>query len=48
MGMMPYLLEMTEITTLWVHGKVEGESLLEEQIREAGYVVFDHLWSTSR
>jgi hypothetical protein len=39
---------MAEIITLWVHGKVEGESLLEEQIREARYAVFDHLWSTSR
>jgi len=40
--------EMGEDYTLWVHGEVEDESLLEGQRREAGYVVFDHLLSTSR
>jgi len=40
--------EMEEDYTLWVHGKVEDKSLLEEQRKEAGYAVFDHLLSTSR
>jgi hypothetical protein len=40
--------EMEEDYTLWVHGAVEDESLLEGQRREAGYAVFDHLLSTSR
>jgi hypothetical protein len=40
--------EMEEDYTLWVHGEVEDESLLEGQRREAGYAVFDHLLSTSR
>jgi len=40
--------EMGEDYTLWVHGEVEDESLLEGQRREAGYAVFDHLLSTSR
>jgi 4-amino-4-deoxy-L-arabinose transferase-like glycosyltransferase len=40
--------EMEEDYTLWVHGEVENESLLEGQRREAGYAVFDHLLSTSR
>jgi len=40
--------EMEEDYTLWVHGEVEDESLLEEQRKEAGYAVFDHLLSTSR
>jgi hypothetical protein len=39
---------MDEDYTLWVHGEVEDESLLEEQRGEAGYAVFDHLLSTSR
>lgn len=40
--------EMEKDYTLWVHGEVEDESLLEGQRREAGYAVFDHLLSTSR
>ncbi|MFB0536467.1 MAG: hypothetical protein ACETWR_15945 [Anaerolineae bacterium] len=40
--------EMEEDYTLWVHGEVEDESLLEGQRREAGYAVFDHLLPTSR
>jgi 4-amino-4-deoxy-L-arabinose transferase-like glycosyltransferase len=39
---------MDEDYTLWVHGEVEDESLLEGQRREAGYAVFDHLLPTSR
>jgi hypothetical protein len=39
---------MEEDYTLWVHGEVEDESLLEGQKREAGYAVFDHLVPTSR
>jgi hypothetical protein len=39
---------MEEDYTLWVHGEVEDESLLEGQRREAGYAVFDHLLPTSR
>jgi len=40
--------KMEEDYTLWVHGEVENESLLEGQRREAGYAVFDHLLLTSR
>jgi 4-amino-4-deoxy-L-arabinose transferase-like glycosyltransferase len=40
--------EMEEDYTLWVHGEVEDESLLEGQRREAGYAVFDHWLPTSR
>ena len=40
--------EMEEDYTLWVHGEVENEALLEGQRREAGYAVFDHLLLTSR
>jgi hypothetical protein len=40
--------EMEEDYTLWVHGEVGDESLLEGQRSEAGYAVFDHLLSTSR
>jgi hypothetical protein len=40
--------EMEKDYTLWVHGEVEDESLLEEQRKEAGYAVFDHLLPTSR
>ncbi|MFB0536468.1 MAG: hypothetical protein ACETWR_15955 [Anaerolineae bacterium] len=40
--------EMGEDYTLWVHGEIEDESLLEGQRREAGYAVFDHLLPTSR
>jgi len=40
--------KMEEDYTLWVHGEVEDESLLEGQRREAGYAVFDHLLPTSR
>ena len=40
--------EMDEDYTLWVHGEVEDESLLEGQRREARYAVFDHLLPTSR
>jgi hypothetical protein len=40
--------EMEEDYTLWVHGEVEDESLLEGQREEAGYAVFDHLLPTSR
>jgi hypothetical protein len=40
--------EMEEDYTLWVHGEVEDESLLEGQRSEAGYAVFDHLLPTSR
>jgi 4-amino-4-deoxy-L-arabinose transferase-like glycosyltransferase len=40
--------EMEEDYTLWVHGEVEDESVLEGQRGEAGYAVFDHLLSTSR
>jgi hypothetical protein len=40
--------EMEEDYTLWVHGEVEDESLLEGQRREAGYAVFDHLLPTSK
>jgi len=40
--------EMGEDYTLWVHGEVEDESLLEGRRREAGYAVFDHLLPTSR
>jgi hypothetical protein len=40
--------EMGEDYTLWVHGEVEDESLLEGQRREAGYAVFDHQLPTSR
>jgi hypothetical protein len=39
---------MEEDYTLWVHGEVEDESLLEEQRKETGYAVFDHWLSTSR
>ncbi|MFB0536466.1 MAG: ArnT family glycosyltransferase [Anaerolineae bacterium] len=39
--------EMDEDYTLWMHGEVEDESLLEGQRKEAGYAVFDHLLSTS-
>ena len=42
------LVEMEEDYTLWVHGEVEDESLLEGQRREASYAVFDHLLPTSR
>ncbi len=42
------LKEMGEDYTLWVHGEVEDESLLEGQREEAGYAVFDHLLPTSR
>jgi len=40
--------KMEEDYTLWLHGEVEDESLLEGQRREAGYAVFDHLLPTSR
>jgi hypothetical protein len=40
--------EMGEDYTLWVHGEVEDESLLEGVKSERGYAVFDHLLSTSR
>jgi len=40
--------EMEEDYTLWVHGEVEDESLLEGHRREASYAVFDHLLPTSR
>jgi hypothetical protein len=40
--------EMEEDYTLWVHGEVEDESLLEGVKSERGYAVFDHLLSTSR
>jgi 4-amino-4-deoxy-L-arabinose transferase-like glycosyltransferase len=40
--------EMEEDYTLWVHGEVEDESLLEGHRREARYAVFDHLLPTSR
>jgi len=40
--------EMEEDYTLWVHGEVEDESLLEGQRKEVGYAVFDHLLPTSR
>jgi 4-amino-4-deoxy-L-arabinose transferase-like glycosyltransferase len=43
-----YLEKIGEDYTLWVHGEVEDEALLEGQRREAGYVVFDHLLPTSR
>jgi len=33
--------------TLWVHGEVQDDSLLEGQRREAGYAVFDHRLPTS-
>ncbi|TEU12833.1 MAG: hypothetical protein E3J21_20120 [Anaerolineales bacterium] len=39
---------MEEDYTLWVHGEVEDESLLEGRRREARYAVFDHLLPTSR
>jgi hypothetical protein len=39
--------DMEEDYTLWVHGEVEDESLLEGQRREAGYAVFDHLLPAS-
>jgi hypothetical protein len=39
---------MEEDYTLWVHGEVEDESLLDGQRREAGYAVFDHLLPASR
>jgi hypothetical protein len=39
---------MEEDYTLWVHGEVEDESLLEEQRQEGEYAVFDHLLPTSR
>jgi hypothetical protein len=39
---------MEEDYTLWVHGEVEDESLLEGVKSERGYAVFDHLLSTSR
>ena len=40
--------EMEEDYTLWVHGEVEDESLLEGVKSERGYAVFDHLLPTSR
>jgi len=40
--------KMEEDYTLWVHGEVEDESLLEGQRREAEYALFDHLLPTSR
>jgi hypothetical protein len=40
--------EMEEDYTLWVHGEVENESLLEEIESERGYAIFDHLLPTSR
>jgi len=40
--------EIGEDYTLWVHGEVEDESLLEGHRREAGYAVFDHLLPTSK
>jgi hypothetical protein len=40
--------EMEEDYTLWVHGEVEDESLLEGHKAEAGYGVFDHLLPTAR
>jgi hypothetical protein len=40
--------EIGEDYTLWVHGEVGDESLLEGRRREAGYAVFDHLLPTSR
>ena len=39
---------MEEDYTLWVHGEVEDESLLEGVKSERGYAVFDHLLPTSR
>jgi hypothetical protein len=43
-----YLEGMEEDYTLWVHGEVEDESLLEGVKSERGYAVFDHLLPTSR
>jgi hypothetical protein len=40
--------EMEEDYTLWVHGEVEDESLLEGVKSERGYAVFDHQLPTSR
>jgi hypothetical protein len=40
--------DMEEDYTLWVHGEVEDESLLEGHKAEAGYAVFDHLLPTPR
>jgi len=40
--------EIEEDYTLWVHGEVEDESLLEGMRSERGYAVFDHLLPTSR
>jgi hypothetical protein len=42
------LQDMAEDYTLWVHGEVEDESLLEGMKSERGYAVFDHLLPTSR
>jgi hypothetical protein len=42
------LQDMAEDYTLWVHGEVEDESLLEGVKSERGYAVFDHLLPTSR
>jgi hypothetical protein len=42
------LQDMGEDYTLWVHGEVEDESLLEGVKSERGYAVFDHLLPTSR
>jgi hypothetical protein len=39
--------EMEEDYTLWVHGEVEDESLLEGVKSERGYTIFDHLLPTS-
>jgi len=40
--------EMEEDYTLWVHGEVEDEGLLEGLRSEREYAVFDHLLPTSR
>jgi hypothetical protein len=42
------LQNMGEDYTLWVHGEVEDEFLLEGVASERGYAVFDHLLPTSR